>query len=1671
MDESGRNSGTKVKPLVAKQKKQKALVPVSAQEYGKQIAKDNDSLKLVKGSKQIFSSDAERKLDGVRYRLGDMVWGKVKSHPWWPGQLYDPALASADAMEIKRDSCFLVAFFGDSTFNWFAESELIPYEDNFFQKCRQTSAPNFVDAVQDSLDEVRRRVKLGLTCKCSTSKYSSRNVEKQSGLLYDRQFRDIRRTFDAARLLSFIKQLACSPFSASQNMLKPTVAGAQIGAFRLLISPQQLSEYNVTEDFAEIVQSDQIEESVLDEVTLDGGGNNISMAQVNATNRQQPKLCPMSSSYQKQEDKIKKQKRKEKLRDLVEVNKHKRQSKGANFQIIGIENEKVIEDDIVDGIFGNVEKKNKDLDSEAVVKDANLENKNLIPVDHYLQDKQVSTPSVEDAYESNTSAPKGREILGTVQRPEQMETSMSIYVDKNVQNLHGKDSSANSPKQGQKRRLNKILGVKKSGSTEIASDLYASGSFGSEKETDGAVKKAKFAKTCKYPVSETDAEKNSLVSDVEFSEAGDTVQYLGVRKDKGFGQRKRPFVDKPVDKVDAFSNEFKKQHQKKSKKHVFESQERPDMLANEIKKKACSFEPGSKNDFDGSPSNNVRDSTASIDQPIDSVDKLSNEIRKENEKKNKKNKKKKHLPESQGIGVYRHSLSDCVGDSAASGGESVEKVDVLCDENMKKKHILDAGGRSELDHKLSNDLGDSIASGSLPHEVPQQAERCTSRVAVHESDTGRVPSQGILETGEQLNFEKLIKECASDAAHESQKVPAEVVLQGHEPKQGCKSLSTAQSKPTVIIKQRKQVQDLKRSKQKQGVVPAVMKKNVFEEKGLSTLDAVDDSTGKKRNGMYTSTGKNIDTLHITNNLEFHDMNDQENRQNLRTWSKIVEAKALTSVNTSIENTSNSELMIFDGASSMQSLETCNGLGDIQDVCEVKEALSVKTAQGERKTPIMEAEESSSLFPSNKVLLSNKRVVEDSLSHGSGTEFKRMKAMHFEKTISCQTDFMDKDNGSHSDIVKCGQESVDIQTIHKGLLSAAAKPLDAIQEEFHSVVLGAFTNFRRIVYKKELFHTDCESLVASAVALPVVAGDDTENVMVVDLSTEQSRETIDRDDSCKVEAMNVVTNEVVDTTQITVSHREPEEDNTSSESKLKERTSTLLKAPPSNSISVRASETKITLHSSEESLDGLGQCVSQLDAPPARVKSYTEGKAMIISFPYGFQFPTDEELREEFMKFGDLDSSQTKVDLKGGNAQVMFRCTKDAEDALKAMKKDPVFKNAHYRLKPTYVERKGGLRQGYRNISLPERPVMTLDPIHRGCSAISAAEPPVAVEDTTVSDRTANLPLLKSEGKGICSDILLKAQVSKTNVATNEGIDATHVVLNHRKPEEEKTGSQPKPPKSSKEVTDKLGSSFSRSSYATSSRVKNSTEGRAMIISFPRGSSFPTDIQLRQIFAKFGQLDSSRTRVDTKGGYGYVMFRHTVDAEAALKAMKEGSFFENARYWLKPGHDESKEGIKQDNRRASPLDKSTVSHGIHSDTPDKLRQQKSSERESTSENKSIHGKTNGIYSYSSESAAPQNKSIQSKLAIKVDADHNSLAMKADIGGSLDSNNDAKNMLMNASTLHVSAGVKGPSTITSTPALNSSGSKSLDPSVAADISEPFLTLLHQVHDLVVSTGFVF
>ncbi|KAL1549590.1 DNA (cytosine-5-)-methyltransferase [Salvia divinorum] len=177
-----------------------------------------------------FDQFASNEAVGYGYESGDMVWGKVKSHPWWPGHIYNEALASPSVQKTKREGHVLVAFFGDSSYGWYYPSELIPFEDNFLEKSQQTSSRPFLKAVAEAVDELSRRQALGLACRCrnefnfwpsGVDDYFVVDVGDFDPLVYSlSQINKARSSFHPNEMLSLVKQLALKPLGPHDQTIE-----------------------------------------------------------------------------------------------------------------------------------------------------------------------------------------------------------------------------------------------------------------------------------------------------------------------------------------------------------------------------------------------------------------------------------------------------------------------------------------------------------------------------------------------------------------------------------------------------------------------------------------------------------------------------------------------------------------------------------------------------------------------------------------------------------------------------------------------------------------------------------------------------------------------------------------------------------------------------------------------------------------------------------------------------------------------------------------------------------------------------------------------------------------------------------------------------------------------------------------------------------------------------------------------------------------------------------------------------------------------------------------------------------------------------------------------------------------------------------------------------------
>ncbi|XP_015968599.1 PWWP domain-containing protein 1 [Arachis duranensis] len=191
---------------------------------------------------------------GFGFEVGDMVWGKVKSHPWWPGHIFNEAFASPTVRRTKREGHVLVAFFGDSSYGWFEPAELIPFDENFAEKSQQTYSRTFIKAVEEAVDEASRRRALGLACRCrNTDNFLPTNVQgyfsvdvpdyEPGGVYSTSQIRKARNSFKPSDTLAFVKQLALAPCDGEQESIGFSKNKATVFAYRKAVFEQYDETY------------------------------------------------------------------------------------------------------------------------------------------------------------------------------------------------------------------------------------------------------------------------------------------------------------------------------------------------------------------------------------------------------------------------------------------------------------------------------------------------------------------------------------------------------------------------------------------------------------------------------------------------------------------------------------------------------------------------------------------------------------------------------------------------------------------------------------------------------------------------------------------------------------------------------------------------------------------------------------------------------------------------------------------------------------------------------------------------------------------------------------------------------------------------------------------------------------------------------------------------------------------------------------------------------------------------------------------------------------------------------------------------------------------------------------------------------------------------------------
>ncbi|KAE8666216.1 Tudor/PWWP/MBT superfamily protein, putative isoform 4 [Hibiscus syriacus] len=198
------------------------------------------------------SSDVDTKPEDAEFCVSDLVWGKVRSHPWWPGQIFDSSAATAKAKKYFKKESYLIAYYGDQTFAWNEASQIKPFRSHFSHMAKKNNMEEFHHAVGCALDEVSRRVEFSLACSCiSEEAYSQIKTEiiVNAGIREEFSRRDggdrfsSASSFDSLELVKTIKKLAQSPSCTDIDRVQFTISKAQLLAFHRWKGYSQLPEF------------------------------------------------------------------------------------------------------------------------------------------------------------------------------------------------------------------------------------------------------------------------------------------------------------------------------------------------------------------------------------------------------------------------------------------------------------------------------------------------------------------------------------------------------------------------------------------------------------------------------------------------------------------------------------------------------------------------------------------------------------------------------------------------------------------------------------------------------------------------------------------------------------------------------------------------------------------------------------------------------------------------------------------------------------------------------------------------------------------------------------------------------------------------------------------------------------------------------------------------------------------------------------------------------------------------------------------------------------------------------------------------------------------------------------------------------------------------------------
>ncbi|KAJ9554862.1 hypothetical protein OSB04_009476 [Centaurea solstitialis] len=175
------------------------------------------------------------------FKVRDLVWGKVKSYPWWPGQIFDPSASTDKARKYSKKKGFLIAYFGDQSFAWNEASKIKPFRKNFVKMEKQSNTKSFCRAVDCALDEVSRRVECELACSCLSEEvygkirsqvFVNAGIRKDASRVEGGDNFSTVAIFEPANVVQSVQDLAREHFDGIDRLERSTVRAQLLAYFR-----------------------------------------------------------------------------------------------------------------------------------------------------------------------------------------------------------------------------------------------------------------------------------------------------------------------------------------------------------------------------------------------------------------------------------------------------------------------------------------------------------------------------------------------------------------------------------------------------------------------------------------------------------------------------------------------------------------------------------------------------------------------------------------------------------------------------------------------------------------------------------------------------------------------------------------------------------------------------------------------------------------------------------------------------------------------------------------------------------------------------------------------------------------------------------------------------------------------------------------------------------------------------------------------------------------------------------------------------------------------------------------------------------------------------------------------------------------------------------------------